>query len=83
MMVELFRQLTPHQQREAVLEIHALTEANRLVSKKLLQGRQLRAISNEEVRAAFKDAPPILPKKQTKKKGRDLGDAMGDFLPDE
>lgn len=82
-MLEVFKQLTPHQQREAVLEMLALAEANR-VSRKLLKGRQLRAISNEEVRAAFKDVPPVVspPAKKKRKPGRDLGDAMGDYLDD-
>lgn len=80
MMLELFAVLTPHQQREAVLEMLALGEANR-VSRKLMQGRQLRAISNEEVRAAFSDVPPLV-RSQKKRPGRDPGDAMGDYLDD-
>lgn len=55
----LFRDLSRHQQREMIIDLQAMFEANK-IAKAELQGKPLRAVSNEEVRAAFKDAPPVV-----------------------
>lgn len=82
-MLFLFRQLSLHQQREKILSLQALVDANRIVGKSV-KG-PLKPASNEDVRAAFKDVPDeprLVRKKRKKKPDRDLGDAMGDYLDD-
>ncbi len=80
MMLLLFKGLSAHQQREEIIRLRAMFEANE-VSRRHLNGKPLRAASNEAVRAAYKDTPAPGAKRK-KKPGRDLGDAMGDFLDD-
>lgn len=80
MLLLLFRDLSRNQQRELIIETQALFEANQIV-KGQLKTKKLKPAGNEVVRAAFKDVPP--PRKPKKKNpGRDMGDAMGDFLDD-
>lgn len=63
MMLELFRGLTPQQQREWTLEILAQVEANRSIQKHVRA--PLRTFSNEDVEAAFGKVPaPSKPKRQ-------------------
>ena len=78
MILLIVKELTLQQQRELVMELRALLDANR-VARHQMNGKQFRTASNEIVRAAFHEVPT--PAKESKKKpGRDLGDAMGDFL---
>lgn len=83
MLLLLFRGISAHQQRELILEMQAMVEANTVIRRRL-KGKRLHAVSNEAVRAAFRDVPQ--PKraatKPSKKKGRDPGAAMGDYLDD-
>lgn len=79
MILALYRGLTPEQQRELVLETMASVEANRRI-KEFVKG-ELHTFSNEEVRAAFGDIPPLRRRRQEKAKPkRDPGTAMDDFL---
>lgn len=55
-MLLLFQGLFSHQQREAIEELRALFHANQIMRKELGQGT-LKGVSNEQVRAAFKDVP--------------------------
>ena len=85
-MLLLFRELSAHQQREQITYLRALFDANR-ISLSHLMGGLLKTVSNEDVRAAFKDVPApgqksAVKRKPPKKPGRDLGDAMGDYLDD-
>lgn len=77
----LFRGLFSHQQREYITEMRALFDANQVTRKELGQA-PLKGVSNEAVRAAFKDVPPA-PKRPAGKKrgnpGRDPSAAMGDY----
>lgn len=84
MLLLLFREMSAHQQREFIIELQAMSEANRYSTTKL-KGKPLRTASNEAVKAAYKTIPPPAAAtrhhKRTKKKPRrDLGDAMGDFI---
>lgn len=69
MMITLFRGLTPEQQRETVIETLAYVEANRQVQQRFLD-KPLRTVSNEEVRAAFGDIPPIKPRRLAREKAK-------------
>jgi parvulin-like peptidyl-prolyl isomerase len=86
MLVLLFRNLTVAQQREAVLEMLALQEANEITQRQLGKTK-LETISNERVRELFKAVPAVQvgeAKRKKKKRGpsRGPGDEMGDY-PDE
>jgi hypothetical protein len=81
MILLLFRDLSAHQQREALTEMRALYDANH-VTRQQLGGKALRAVSNEAVRAAFKDTPDPRKFRAAKKKknpGRNGDDIMGDY----
>lgn len=63
MMLELFRGLTPEQQRELTLDTLAQVEANRSIQKHV--HAPLRTYSNEDVKAAYGSVPaPSKPKRQ-------------------
>lgn len=57
MLLVLFRDLTRHQQREVITELQAMHEANQMARSEMKHSK-LDAVSNEEVRARFKDVPP-------------------------
>lgn len=80
MLLLLFRELSGHQQREQIIKMQALFEANRII-KMQLNGRELNATSNEAVRAAFRDVPSPRKNAASKRKGqsRDGDSLMGDF----
>lgn len=78
MVLLLFRRLSYHQQRESVLEMHALAEANR-ISESYMKSAELRPISNEDVRAVFKDIPP--PRRASRKDGRPPDAPWDDYIP--
>lgn len=83
MVLLLFRRLSYHQQRESILEMHALTEANRVSKKYLKDGADLRPIGNEEVRAVFKDIPPPSRKNGAKRSPGRPPSAPLDDVPDD
>lgn len=53
-----FRVLSSHQQREIIEEMQALVDANNVTREKL-KSKKLRPATNEIVRAAYKDIPPL------------------------
>lgn len=67
MLLLLFSGLFAHQQRELLLKLHALFEANQ-ITRKELGLRELRGVSDAQVEAAFKAVP--VPAKGTRSKGR-------------
>lgn len=80
----LYRGLFAAQQERLIAGLRAAFEANQLVRKQL-GNKPLRGVTDDEVRNAFGDAPFHLIKHGKKKSkraapGRDIGDAMGDFL---
>lgn len=81
LVLHMFRQLSAYQQREWLDELTALIEANAISTKKLLRGKNLRPTSNETVRAAYKDVPPHIVKRNGKKKrpGRPDDAPMDDY----
>jgi transcriptional regulator with XRE-family HTH domain len=58
MILDLFRGLTPQQQRELTLETLAQVDANRYVQRHVHE--PLKTYSNEEVRAAFGDVADLI-----------------------
>lgn len=56
LLVELFRGLVDHQQRELVSEVRALYNANQEIRKQL-NGARLQLVSNEAVEKAFGQVP--------------------------
>lgn len=81
MLLELFRGLTPEQQREATIKILATVQANRSIQKHL--DKPLRTYSNEEVAAAYGIPSPSKARRGSAKPKREPGAAMGDFLDDD
>lgn len=77
-MLFLFRQLSHHQQREKILNLQALVDANRVAARQV-KGKLVPA-SNEDVRAAFRDVPDEPRAVQQRRDRRDPGAAMGDYL---
>lgn len=78
----LYRGLFSLQQERLIVSLRALFEANQITRKELDQ-KPLRGVSDEDVRKAFGDAPFLRMKRVERKRrspNRDLGDAMGDFL---
>lgn len=78
----LFRGLSQHQQREVIMKLRALIDAN-IITQSLIGKRRLDPTSNEVVRAAFKDIPPpagrTAVKKRAKKPGRPPGAPLDDY----
>lgn len=79
----LYRGLFSLQQERLIIRLRALFHANQITRKELGQ-KVLRGVSDDQVRSAFGDAPFHRMKKLKRKAapGRELGDAMGDFLDD-
>ena len=77
----LFRGLFSHQQLEVIQKLRAAFDANQFARKEM-GVKELKGVSNEAVRVAFKDVPQPKEQRKPSKKasGRNLGDAMGDFL---
>lgn len=85
MMLDLFRGLTPEQQRELVIETIAAVDANRKI-REFVKG-DLHTFSNEDVEAAFGKIPPLQPRvRRTKTKAgkakRDPSTPLDDY-PDQ
>lgn len=74
--IELFRGLFSHQQRELVTDLRALFDANQIVRKDM-GVKVLHGVSNEAVRTAFGDIPAPV-KKQRKPAKAAPDDHMGD-----
>lgn len=82
-LLHLYRGLFDLQQKRLISGLRALFDANQITRKELGQ-KPLRGVSDDQVRAAFGDAP-FHQGKRTKRKPaepRDPGDALGDFLDD-
>lgn len=80
MLLELFRGLTPEQQRETTLKILAQVDANRSIQKHL--AGPLRTFSNEQVSSAY-GAPPLPQKGRKAKPRRSPGTELDDSHADE
>ena len=77
MMLELFRGLTPEQQRELVLEVNAAVTGNREIQARFLN-TPLRTFSNQDVEAAFGKVPSPAKSPQKPPKRRRPGFAEED-----
>lgn len=77
-LLHLYRGLFSLQQAHLIQGLRALFDANQVTRKELGQ-QQLRGVSDADVERAFGKVP-VISKAARRKKGRELGDAMGDFL---
>lgn len=69
MMLDLFRSLTPEQQRELVVDTNAMVTANREIQARFLN-QPIKTFSNEDVAAAFGPTPAPKPSRKAKPKKR-------------